>query len=79
MALIPLRRTGPAAAFLHMLRFVEQHLSENCSLQLIAREMNMNANYLGQGAEAEDQMLWTVNIIEGYRRTAEFAVRQGVV
>ena len=29
--------------------------------------------------EAEDQMLWTVNIIEGYRRTAEFAVRQGVV
>jgi hypothetical protein len=32
-----------------------------------------------KGAEAEDQMLRTVNIIEGYRRTAEFAVRQGVV
>lgn len=36
------------SAFLHMVRFVELHLSENCSLQLLAREMNMNANYLGQ-------------------------------
>ena len=31
-----------------MVKFAELHLSENCSLQLIAKEMNMNANYLGQ-------------------------------
>ncbi len=52
------------SAFLHMLRFVEQHLSENCSLQLIAREMNMNANYLGQLFKRETGKTYSTYVTE---------------
>ena len=52
------------SAFLHMVRFVELHLSENCSLQLIAREMNMNANYLGQLFKRETGKTYSAYVTE---------------
>lgn len=52
------------SAFLHMVRFVELHLSENCSLQLIAREMNMNANYLGQLFKRETGKTYSTYVTE---------------
>lgn len=52
------------SAFLHMIRFVELHLSENCSLQLIAREMNMNANYLGQLFKRETGKTYSTYVTE---------------
>ena len=52
------------AAFLHMVRFVELHLSENCSLQLVAREMNMNANYLGQLFKRETGKTYSAYVTE---------------
>ena len=52
------------AAFLHMVRFVELHLSENCSLQLAAREMGMNANYLGQLFKRETGKTYSAYVTE---------------
>lgn len=52
------------SAFLQMLKFVELHLSENCSLQLIAREMNMNANYLGQLFKRETGKTYSTYVTE---------------
>lgn len=52
------------SAFLHMVKFAELHLSENCSLQLIAKEMNMNANYLGQLFKRETGKTYSAYVTE---------------
>lgn len=52
------------AAFLHMLRYIEAHLTEGCSLQQLAAEMHMHANYLGQIFKRETGKTYTTYITE---------------
>lgn len=52
------------SAFLHMVRYIDAHLTEGCSLQQLAAEMNMHANYLGQIFKRETGKTYTTYITE---------------
>lgn len=52
------------SAFLHMINYIDLHLTEDCSLQKLANEMNMNANYLGQVFKRETGKSYTQYITE---------------
>lgn len=51
-------------AFLYMIKYIDLHLTEDCSLQQLAREMNMTANYLGQVFKRETGKPYTQYITE---------------
>lgn len=51
-------------AFLHMVKYVDTHLTEGCSLQQLAKEMNMNANYLGQIFKRETGKTYSTYVTE---------------
>jgi two-component system, response regulator YesN len=59
---------GPArlsnTAFLYMIKYIDQHLSEDCSLQQLSKEMNMTANYLGQVFKRETGKPYTQYLTE---------------
>lgn len=59
---------GPArlsnTAFLYMIKYIDQHLSEDCSLQQLSKEMNMTANYLGQVFKRETGKSYTQYLTE---------------
>ena len=47
-----------------MIKYIDLHLTEDCSLQQLAREMNMTANYLGQVFKRETGKPYTQYITE---------------
>lgn len=51
-------------AFLYMIKYIDLHLTEDCSLQQLSREMNMTANYLGQVFKRETGKSYTQYITE---------------
>ncbi len=51
-------------AFFSMLKYINAHLADDCSLQLLAKEMNMNANYLGQIFKRETGKTYTAYVTE---------------
>ena len=51
-------------AFLYMIKYIDLHLTEDCSLQQLAKEMNMTANYLGQVFKRETGKPYTQYITE---------------
>lgn len=52
------------SAFLHMIKYIDIHLTDSCSLQQIAQEMNMNANYLGQVFKRETGKTYSAYVTE---------------
>lgn len=52
------------AAFLHAVRYIDAHLTEGCTLQQLAAEMNMHANYLGQIFKKETGKTYTTYVTE---------------
>ncbi len=52
------------SAFLYMLKYIDTHLSEGFSLQQVAKEINMNANYLGQVFKRETGKTYTAYVTE---------------
>lgn len=51
-------------AFFSMLKYINEHLADDCSLQLLAKEMNMNANYLGQIFKRETGKTYTAYVTD---------------
>lgn len=51
-------------AFLYMMKYIDTHLSEGFSLQQLAKELNMNANYLGQVFKRETGKTYTAYVTE---------------
>lgn len=51
-------------AFLYMIKYIDLHLTEDCSLQQLSKEMNMTANYLGQVFKRETGKSYTQYITE---------------
>lgn len=52
------------SAFLYMMKYIDTHLSEGFSLQQLAKEINMNANYLGQIFKRETGKTYTTYVTE---------------
>ncbi len=52
------------AAFLQMVDYIDSNLNKNCSLQQLAKEMKMNANYLGQVFKRETGETFSAYVTE---------------
>ena len=51
-------------ALFHMVQYIDAHFTEGCSIQQLATEMNMNANYLGRIFKSEIGKPYTTYITE---------------